>query len=102
MKEDIKKRTKPSIGYIEVMNNGRYWVSCGDESEVDKYWYATADSEREAIDLLMEDSDELNDLPVIPELTEIIILKDWMFGARKSDINSCIERVISFFDEDSD
>lgn len=50
----------------------------------------------------MEDSDELNDLPVIPELTEIIILMDWMFGARKSDINSCIERVISFSDEDSD
>ena len=38
------KKPIEAIGYIEEMNNGRYYVSCGNEKSVDAYWYITEDT----------------------------------------------------------
>lgn len=94
MTKKESNKIPPSIGYIEVMNNGRYFVSCGTEEAVDTFWYATTDTEQEAIEALLEDDPEAAKIEGYAPVGEIIIIKDYMFGERRDSFADCIQRVI--------
>ena len=90
------KQVIEALGYIEEMNHGRYYVSCGDEKSCDSYWYMTTDTEQEAIDCLLEqdkDPDVLETFGVI-KVSEIYIVQNWMFHDRNLKFQDAIVRVI--------
>lgn len=85
-----------AIGYIEKMNNGRYFVSCGDEKTIDSYWYASADTEKEAIECLLDQDEDQELLETFGKIkvVEIYILQNWMFHDQNLEFQDAIVRVI--------
>lgn len=85
-----------AIGYIEEMNNGRYFVSCGDEKTIDFYWYTSADTEEEAIQCLLEQDADQELLETFGKIkvVEIYILQNWMFHDQCLEFQDAIVRVI--------
>lgn len=86
-----------SIGFIEKMSNGRYYLACGTLDRADRYFYGSGKSQQECVDALLSTPEELG-VTVDESYTpceQILVLKDCFFGKGKKDISECTVNVLN-------
>lgn len=85
-----------SIGFVEKMNNGRYYLSCGTMDNPEKYFYGSGDTEEDCVRALRESTPDELGVSVGKDYTpceQILVLEDCFFGERKKDISNCTKEV---------
>ena len=85
-----------SIGFIEQMNNGRYYISCGTMENPEKYFYGSGDTKEDCIEALQSLTPEELGVSVDEDYSpceKIFELENCFFGERKRDISECTKEV---------